>query len=71
MGISRRKFISHSTMGSLAIPFAKSNFNAENRADKLVTNPQETFSVLCLGSGAADWDAKHENGADYYRLRRS
>jgi phosphoribosyl 1,2-cyclic phosphate phosphodiesterase len=58
MGISRRKFISRSAMGSLAIPFAKSNFNAENRADKPVTNPQETFSILCLGSGAADWDVK-------------
>lgn len=58
MGLSRRKFISRSAIGSLAIPFAKSNFNTENRAYKQVTSPQKTISALCLETGAANWDIK-------------
>src|SRR5690554_7093623 len=57
MGISRRKFIARSAMGSLAIPFAKSNFDTTDHANKRESISQKTMSVLCLGSGAADWDA--------------
>ena len=59
MGISRRKFIAHTAMGSLAIPLAKANISIENGIDKLATNSQVSFSVLCLGSGAADWDVNN------------
>jgi phosphoribosyl 1,2-cyclic phosphate phosphodiesterase len=54
MRITRREFIARSSMGSLAIPLVKADMNGRDRNSA----PRETFSILCLGSGAADWDVK-------------
>jgi hypothetical protein len=54
MRITRREFIARSSMGSLAIPLVKADMNGGDRNSA----PRETFSILCLGSGAADWDVK-------------
>ena len=56
MGISRRKFISHTAIGSLAIPITKANMGPNFHEGKLAMNSQDTFTVLFLGTGAADWD---------------
>lgn len=58
MGISRRKFITHSAMGSFVIPFARPKFTNEYQEKKQIVNSQEALRILFLGSGASDWDIK-------------